>query len=591
MGVNLDASASIVSYIREFDLVTLGVEADIVGELIPRIVTRDGVIMHKISVGSGAKVDSKAIVTPNCIIEDGATVDKCEILAAGTVRKVEGEARSFSRADGLKLIWAQTILNVACGVGFIGNFISPTATVWANAVKGHAGFWTLLGANASMEGPMFIDAARWVCYYMVFIWALGAGLTVWTVIAKWLLFGKLKDGHVTGGMWWDLRVYCISWWWSAAYMLFLQYWVDCTLGSIFLYNCFGAKVSYRTGIRFLQNMGPHHGDFITVKDGANMSNAKCHPATAANRKVLKDIVIEENAFVGLQSIVQGGVTVGKGAAVATTTRCTTSLKAGEKQLGAKIISAKTEASADGFDFASIKWYMLVFDLIISLSIRSFVNLGFVLGLTCAVYTCFLASTVLPIALVIVVAVFSVSFFVGVVYAKVMVTLLHPRMETLLQMGSVKGACWLQYLQALYLSQAYTFSVINGSWMAAAAHKLLGADTPLDAQWYGVIRDQCLLKCGHDAVIDRSAYFVGHVGQPGGVLSFEKTTLGDRAQLHPHAIVLSGQSVGKNATLDLWSHSHIETVIPEGKFYTGNPASASAESRVDLIFAAMPKDGK
>merc|ERR1719272_928482 len=161
--------------------------------------------------------------------------------------------------------------------------------------------------------------------------------------------------------------------------------------------------------------------------------------------------------------------------------------------------------------------------------------------------------------------------------------LHPRIACELTLGSdVRAACWLQYLQGLYLSQAYTFSVINGSWICAAMHKMLGADTPLDAQWYSTaVRDQCLLKVGHNSVIDSSAYLVGHVGQPGGVLSFKHTSMGDNCTLHPHSIILSGQHMKDNATLDLYSHSHIEKVIPEGKHYTGNPAAHATNSRVNM----------
>merc|ERR1719238_2037189 len=104
-------------------------------------------------------------------------------------------------------------------------------------------------------------------------------------------------------------------------------------------------------------------------------------------------------------------------------------------------------------------------------------------------------------------------------------MLHPRVEEEISMDDPRARLWLQYLQGLYLSQGYTFSMINGSWIAAWFHRMLGADTPLDAQWYSTaIRDQCLLKVGHNAVIDRTSYMVGHVGQPGGVLSFKRAYL-------------------------------------------------------------------
>jgi len=451
-------------------------------------------------------------------------------------------------------------------------------------------FWVLFGVNAAtMEGSYMIDAIRWVGY-MVFLWGMGALLTLWCIVFKWVFFGRLKDGFVASGVWWDLRVFCLSWWWSLAYMFFQQYWIDCTLLSITMYNCFGANVSYRTGLRFLQNMSPHHADFITIKNGANMSNARCHPATAEDRTILKNIVLEESTFVGLMSIVQGGVTVGKGAAVATTTRCTKSLSPGQKQIGQSIMEPSKKTESESPDFDSITTADLAKDLAQSLLLRLFINAGFMLGLSAAVAVCFMAAEVLPIQLVIVIAVLAVSFFLGVVYAKIVEMILHPRVPCELGIGQDNRAVmWLQYLQGLYLSQAYTFSFINGSWICAAMHKMLGADTPLDAQWYSTaIRDQCLLKVGHNSVIDSTAYLVGHVGQPGGVLSFKKTSLGDNCTLHPGSIILSGQHAKDGATLDMWSHSHIEKIIPAGKFLTGNPATASVNSRANMIASGFEK---
>merc|ERR1719321_1229839 len=164
-------------------------------------------------------------------------------------------------------------------------------------------------------------------------------------------------------------------------MFFLQYWIDCTWLSITVYRAFGANVSYKTGLRFMQNMGPHHADFVTIKDGANMSNAKCHPSTAEDRKVLKNIVLEKNTFVGLMSIVQGGVTLGEGSAVATTTRCTESLKPGQKLIGEKIMEAPKKTAAEegpALDMEQMPAFALVKDLAVALTLRLFVNLGFIL---------------------------------------------------------------------------------------------------------------------------------------------------------------------------------------------------------------------
>jgi len=469
----------------------------------------------------------------------------------------------------------------------MGIFISPHATALATTVR-ESSVWASIGANASLEGPYFMDAMRWVCYYMVFLWTMGALLLAWSVVFKWVFFGKLKDGHVCNGLWWDLRVFMLNYWWNLCYMFFLQYWIDCTLLAITCYNLFGAKVSYKTGLRFLQNMNPWHADFMTVKDGANMSNAKLHPSTPEKNTVLKNIVLEENTFVGLMSLVSGGVTLHQGSAVATTTKCTQDVQTGQTLIGQKIMNDTKKDKSENFDFSQMGAKDLATDLSIALGLRLVVNAGFVFFLGCAVAVCFVANDFLPIVLIIPLAFILVSFFLGVVYAKLMETLLHPKIVADLKIGQDwKASTWLQYLQALYLSQAYTFSMVNGSALCAAMHKILGADTPLDAQWYSTaIRDQCLLKVGHNSVIDSTAYLVGHVGQPGGVLSFKKASLGDNCTLHPGAIILSGQHAKNGSTLDLWSHSHIEKVIPENKFYTGNPAASQVNTRVNQIAAAF-----
>jgi len=589
LGADLDWSANVASTFREFDLVSIGADADVGGSIITHLVTPHGVIMHKVRIGVAAKTDSKAIISPNVFMEDGSTLDKCEVAQSGTTVKAPAEPRQADRPAACRLQLYQLALNIVGGMVFMGNFITPTATHIGDAFR-MSSVWQSFGvADLTIGGSYMVEAIRWVGYYMVWLWTLGALLLVWTIAAKWIFFGRLKDGHVASGVWWDLRVYMLNWWYTLSYMFFLQYWIDCTLLAITVYNCFGANVSYKTGLRFLQNMSPHHADFITIKAGANMSNAKCHPSTAENRKVLKNIVLEENTFVGLQSLIQGGVTLAKGSAVATTTRCTKSLKEGQTQIGQRIMEATKKDDDKSEDtMGNLTWVDLLMDFGIAFGIRVFVNLGFILGMSAAICVTFYANDYVPIPVTITVAVLAVSFFVGVVYAWVMEKILHPRVVADLTIGKdLTASAWLQYLQGLYLSQAYTFSFINGSWVAAAFHKMLGADTPLDAQWYSTaIRDQCLLKVGHNSVIDQCAYLVGHVGQPGGVLSFKTATLGDNCTVHPHAIMLSGQHMKDNSSLDLWSHSHIEKVIPENKHVTGNPAVNAVNSRVNMIGSAL-----
>merc|ERR1719502_4843 len=346
----------------------------------------------------------------------------------------------------LQVAQAATLIGI---FGFIGHFIGPNATYVGWSVKQWESLWLALGANADLQGPIFLDATRWVMYYMFFLWTIGAQVLISTIILKWVLLGKLKDGHKASGVSWDLRTFVVNWGWNISYALFSSYWIDCTIFVISLYNVFGANVSYKCGIRFLQNMLPHHADFVTIKKGANMSNCVCHPSTAENSKVYKDIVLEENTFVGLMSLVQGGVTLGTCSAVATTSHCKQSLTPYSKQLGAMHMKAppadELPTGNDDFEVSDFMFFMSMLPSIVAtMLMRAYVLGGYMLGVSCVVAVCIGSMDYVPMALILAVAVFGICFFLGVLYMWVMQYSLHPRQEIKLGMMSVWAMCWMQY---------------------------------------------------------------------------------------------------------------------------------------------------
>merc|ERR1719181_2353769 len=81
-GSKVHMSANIAVSYRECDLVTVGDDADIQAAIIPRLVTPDGVVMHRIHIGHACKID--AAIPPNVVVEDGATVDFFAKLACGS---------------------------------------------------------------------------------------------------------------------------------------------------------------------------------------------------------------------------------------------------------------------------------------------------------------------------------------------------------------------------------------------------------------------------------------------------------------------------------------------------------------------------
>ncbi len=78
---------------------------------------------------------------------------------------------------------------------------------------------------------------------------------------------------------------------------------------------------------------------------------------------------------------------------------------------------------------------------------------------------------------------SMPLFLGFFFGLWTQTMLHPGREAQMNFGTVGSACWVHYLQGIYISQVYIFCGINGSWLAALCHRMLGCRTPLDTQWY------------------------------------------------------------------------------------------------------------
>jgi hypothetical protein len=241
--------------------------------------------------------------------------------------------------------------------------------------------------------------------------------------------------------------------------------------------------------------------------------------------------------------------------------------------------------------SELQFWMMVFPAEFgSLVIRFFVLSTYILSVAAGAAVCMVMYNYVPIILLIPLGLASFVFFLGVVFMTVIAFALHPRKETKLPSMSIVSAAWMQYLQALYLSQQYTLSMINGSWMAAWSHKILGADTPLDAQWYSSnIRDHMLLTVGHNAVIDRNAYLVGHSGQPDWTLGFRRSSVGDNAVVHSKAIMLDGMHLGKGATLDFYAHSHLDSYMAENKCYSGRPANPVPTSCYDALNAVLSKE--
>jgi hypothetical protein len=469
----------------------------------------------------------------------------------------------------------QYVTCMLAGPVAIGMFLGPLTMKNVNAlIAAMQPLYAMLGSES------LALAASNTTWYFLYIFGIGIWTTLLLIVGKWLLFGRMRDGYVASGKWYDWRIYLLGFWNKLSYGLFVGWCVEGTILVLWLYKALGASMSSLSGVRFYGLFNPWHADFIQADKDTFVSNALMHPGTAEDHKILKKIHLQPGSFVGLQSIVLGGTTLGEQSTVATLSKCTESLDAAQQIIGATKRNGQVVAQGPderGFLFV-LKQSLsaLAFDLTVRcLVLASFVACVSVCTWSAGVVVTTLEPTV-GLALSLIPAVmtfyFTLLLAVGIAYARVSQYFLHPGNEGKVPLGSMVGMLWMHYLQAIYLSQSYVVQAVNGGVMATLLHKMIGAETDMSAIWFThAIRDHCILKADANAVIDSGAYLVGHVGQPGGYMLFEKTSIGSNACLHPYAILLAGQWLGQNSTLDSRGHTHFDKLVTDNMYWTGSPA--------------------
>merc|ERR1719310_118041 len=103
---------------------------------------------------------------------------------------------------------------------------------------------------AMVPNALLAEAFSDTVWYFSYLFSMGALMGLWSILMKWILFGRVADGQQFGGKWWDWRVYICGFWNFLAYALFYQWWVEGSMLTACLYRLWGAKVSFLSGVRF-----------------------------------------------------------------------------------------------------------------------------------------------------------------------------------------------------------------------------------------------------------------------------------------------------------------------------------------------------
>lgn len=267
-------------------------------------------IIGRITLGAGAKLGSKCLLSPDTRVGDeaeladgtllspGQSVPACEIWEGSPARKIGGgepadAAGSGSGPTGLKLAFALSHLALAL---FPAIAAAPGAwllgyvdTEYCDFYEGYADLWKL--ALAALPAALLYV----VC------------LALLVVAAKWLLLGRVEPGSYPLRSWRRLR----HW--------FVESLMHLSLATLFPFfatvytpvwlRLLGAKIGAWTEVSTAENMNP---DLLRLGSGVFVADAVClGPSRVRDGRVWLDTVeVGDNTFLGNNGITPGGVRLG-----------------------------------------------------------------------------------------------------------------------------------------------------------------------------------------------------------------------------------------------------------------------------------------
>lgn len=578
-GVNISWQSQLCSFIREPDLVTVEAGAKVGGSLVCRLFVPsfDGILLDSVFVGSGAETKVGSVLPPGSQLHQGAMLgvlsvpkSDCVELAAPSwlgcpaepvqddpIRLPVSALKYICESIGKVLI----VIAVVLLVGLAGRY---STHVFSFMIPLHGtglafSFWSHSAA------PI-----RFVCCF----WFTGLLMTASLILSTRVFVYTMIICPCCN----DIRDFALSLLFKVAYNLFLRFFVETLNCATFLYlRCLGVDMAFTAVVTTLTTVKPQQAHSISVGPGAFISGSSFDGA----------VTVGPDALVGISSYVSGQAFIGKGTQVGA---CTTVLDRevpscstvwGNRASGPHILPGRVDSVVEPIPLhhiiggmlqeltlrlAALVSFLLVViltNLFFVASHTTFQSIVVVKGLT----SCILTSATVVATMVV---------FVFLLYTCLWCAyrLLHPSVEGSWPVESFVIKLWVCYHRIDIWARFVGLMFINGTFLASAWHRGLGAHVGSDVLWLtGAINDYSWVDVGDHAVIERDTLVSGHRVQR-GFFTGEHISIGSNAVVRIGARLLGGTSLADACVLDFGSHSHTKKALPGNSEWFGSPAERS-----------------
>ncbi|KAJ8604522.1 hypothetical protein CTAYLR_000943, partial [Chrysophaeum taylorii] len=369
-GANVALDASINTFLREFELVTVGSRSSVSGSIYARwFVSAGRLRFASVGIGRQVQIASFSVVMPGTTAEDGATLDHNSATMVGTrlagntcyagspakvvhdkLEKTEGTedplsgTANFYFEESLKLAMLCLILYIP----FV--LTSVLISVIFRRVDWHE--WETFRHSELLYWVLHAESEKQavVLSYMAGILTFLAC----TIASKWILVGRVKPGCRAESM--RLRIWFVEYMWYRVIVPFgLIFFCENGLVTTYVYKAMGASISNDAILTTLYLVSPVEADCLSVESDAFLSGGRC--SCVGKSGEFKRVSIGAASNIGFGARVNAGALIESGATVGhqSTVPEDGVVKSGTVLFNGTVFGDATSTTKRRFDVANIRF--------------------------------------------------------------------------------------------------------------------------------------------------------------------------------------------------------------------------------------------
>jgi len=533
-GSNVSMSASLDSFYRDFDLISVGSSAHIKGMVMARMFNAETQTLRfrKVFIGQTAKIDSESFVMPGCKVASGSWLKPLSVLVEGAITRPNTVyLRNPACEDGLTTPCANSNswfarwcmeAGLMMLITYIVFFLSaPFVLLWERQFPesrySNFFFWTTI---PTLNSLLAIPLA--VCF-------------------KWLLLGKVKPGMQSTFLFRRARDFFVDYQFRVLILMAFRIVDDYSYSTVLWVKSYGGQLDLTTGFVPMPSLRPSKVDLLGTKTGSFCSNAVFQFNSMGSNEY-QSITIGERGQVGLRAVI--GASINEGASVGPCTFFSKGrvLKPNTRVMGStKLLHVHSDQPEQNTSPSKLPqtW---VLSLLASISLRSLLFLSFI---GCLIPSYEIANWLLfesTLSREISIPLLSIS-----VLAAFLVLAIWGGLLTRIILGFGYSENGYNCGMRMYIlthainntNQELLMPVFHGTafmnWFCYLMGSKVGKNAYIASN---SILEHHLLEFGADSIVDEGVYVTGHL-QVYNTLELKQVVIKPKATLHSCSLAMCG----------------------------------------------------